>query len=231
MQKKISLPDFFRQNTWFFSGFLLFVIIGGVLLFFIETGDAVFYFSGRRSYWVDLFYRYGTEMGEALVYIIALTVLLFVRYRYALVIPLLGFTVSVVAFGMKTFFGHDRPMLYFKKLGLFDQLTVIEGVRLNGGANSFPSGHTMSAFALYAFLAFCLPYKKGGSVVFFLLALMVGVSRIYLVQHFLKDIYLGAIVGVLIAMIWYYVSLLPRNQWMDGYMTLPINRKPLAGRE
>lgn len=230
MQKKISLPDFFRQNIWFFVGLLLFVIIGGVLLFFLETGDAIFYFSGKRSYWGDLFFRYGTEMGEVLVYVVALVALLFVGYRYALVIPLLGFTVSVVAFSMKAFFGHDRPSLYFKKLGLFDQLTVIEGVRLNGGANSFPSGHTMSAFALYAFLAFCLPYKKGGAVVFFLLALMVGVSRIYLVQHFLKDVYLGAIVGVLIAMTWYYISLLPKNQWMDGRMSLPTNGKTLAGR-
>ena len=40
----------------------------------------------------------------------------------------------------------------------------------------------------------------------FTIALIVGISRVYLVQHFLKDVYLGAIMGVLIAMGWYYIQ-------------------------
>ncbi|MBK8704891.1 MAG: phosphatase PAP2 family protein [Saprospiraceae bacterium] len=39
-----------------------------------------------------------------------------------------------------------------------------------------------------------------------MIALLVGFSRIYLIQHFLKDVYLGAIMGVAIAVIWYWLA-------------------------
>ena len=121
-------------------------------------------------------------------------------------VPLLGFSVSVISYLTKTYFGHDRPSLYFRKLGMLDEINLVEGIVLNGGTTSFPSGHTMSAFALYAFLAFCLPKKKWLAALLFLIALLVGISRIYLVQHFLQDVYLGAILGVLIGMGWYWIQ-------------------------
>jgi len=214
--KPIAFWNLIRENAWFFSGLLLFLIVGAIMLLLIDTGDAIFFFSDRRTPFWDLFFVYGTKAGEAIIYFIALAALLFVRYRYAITLLLMGISVSVVSFAMKALFGHERPSLFFRNTGVFDQLTVIEGVRLNGGANSFPSGHTMSAFALFGFLAFCLPRKRGAGLFFFLMALMVGLSRIYLIQHFLKDVYLGAIVGVLLAMMWYYLAHFPKANWLDG---------------
>ena len=70
----------------------------------------------------------------------------------------------------------------------------------------------MSAFALYAFIAFCLPNKKLVSLILFLFALLVGISRIYLVQHFLKDVYLGAIMGVMIGILLFWAQGLLSNE-------------------
>jgi membrane-associated phospholipid phosphatase len=66
--------------------------------------------------------------------------------------------------------------------------------------NSFPSGHTMAAFGLYAALAF---YAKKWYQAFglFFLALLVGYSRIYLSQHFLVDVIFGAMLGCLAALV------------------------------
>ena len=164
-------------------------------------------------------FRYGTKLGEEFAYFFILILLLFYSYRQALVVPFLGLSVTIVAFLAKQVFAHDRPYLYFNKQGIFETITTVEGVTLNGGANSFPSGHTMSAFALYAFLAFCLPSKKIGAVLLFAIALMVGLSRVYLVQHFFQDIYLGALIGTLIAIVWYFLQ----------YRIFPYPLQPLDG--
>jgi membrane-associated phospholipid phosphatase len=217
MQQAFSLTALIRENSWYFIGFLIFLIVGAILLYTIDTGDAVIYFSERRSTFGDFFFKYGTKIGEAGIYFVIVFILLFVRYRYAIIVPLLGLSVSITTYILKDFFGHDRPSLFFRRLGQLDELTLIEGVRLNGGTNSFPSGHTMSAFAIFTFLAFCWPMinKKLVGFLCFLVALMVGISRIYLVQHFLKDVYLGAIIGLFLSILWYYLASLPKRPWLD----------------
>jgi membrane-associated phospholipid phosphatase len=216
MKRPLALRGLIGQNTLYFTAFALFLIIGGILLLCIETGEDIFFFSARRSSLGDAFFRYVTKMGEAPIYLLAIAVLLFVRYRYALSVPLLGFIVTFVSYWSKQYFRHDRPLPYLSKLGTFDQLNLVEGVTVHSGSNGFPSGHAMSAFAICTFLALCLPYKRRLALPLFALALLVGLSRIYLVQHFLKDVYLGAVLGVLLAMGWYYLQSLPKKAWLDG---------------
>ena len=226
---KLSITrDVFKENSLFLILFFAFILVGAIILAFIETGDTVFFFNGQRTWFWDQFFKYGTKIGEAGVYFVALFILLFVGYRYALSVPFVGFSVTVTAFLLKDYFKHARPSLYFKELGLMDQLTVIEGVRLNGGTNSFPSGHTMSAFAIFTFLALCLPNKKGKGILLFMLALIVGISRIYLVQHFFKDVYLGAIIGVALAFIWYYIARLPNQAFWDKHLVWKKSSRKLA---
>jgi len=167
-------------------------------------------------------------MGEHFLYLFALIALLFVRFRYALMIPLIGVVVTIVSFLMKGYFLHDRPTTYFRKLEQFDQVNVIDGVALLLGQSSFPSGHTMSAFALYGFLALILPKKNWLGPLMLIIALLIGISRIYLVQHFLKDIYLGAIMGTFIALLLYYLqTLIPINpkRWLDQYIFYPKSNR------
>ncbi len=200
-----SLRQLIRENIIFFSAFLGYLLLGAILLNLIKQGDEVMYFSDRRSPFGDAFFRNATKMGEEWAFLGGAVLLLFYRYyRSAIYIPLIGALVTLASYLSKVYFAHERPSLYFRNLGILDQINIVEGIHLNGGANSFPSGHTMAAFALYAYLALCLPHKRWAGALFFLLALLVGISRIYLVQHFLKDIYLGAIMGVLIALPFYY---------------------------
>ena len=83
------------------------------------------------------------------------------------------------------------------------QLGFIPGFEMNKVLTSFPSAHTMAAFALFSFLAFCFPRKPWLSLTCVIAALLVGVSRMYLVQHFFKDVYTGALLGVTLGAIAY----------------------------
>lgn len=216
-----------KENRWFFSCFALFLLVGAILLLTIDQGDEIFYFSDRRTVFGDLFFRYATLLGEGAGFVIVALIFLFVRFRTAMYIPLLGMVVMVISSVTKKLFAHPRPWLYFQQLNMTDQLQLVEGVHINGGANAFPSGHTMAAFALYAFLAFILPKKQGWAVLLFMIALLVGVSRIYLVQHFLKDVYLGAVLGVAIAMIMHYLHhKFPDQAWAER--SLLKKQKPVA---
>ena len=206
-----------KKNLSFFIGFLLFLIAGLVLLLTTEKGSIILYFNEHRSLEGDLFFLYATRLGEAFPYLLAIVYFLFVRFRYSLMVLIAGLSAGIISLITKTFFDHNRPSLYFKELGVFEQLNLIDGIQL-WEKYSFPSGHTMSAFAVYGTLAFLFGRKKSLGIVFLLLAILVGVSRMYLVQHFLQDIYLGAILGVLIAMIIYaFQSKFPYNQnhWLD----------------
>ena len=72
----------------------------------------------------------------------------------------------------------------------------------HSGLNSFPSGHTTSAFALATILALHAT-KKGWGIFFLLLAVGVAYSRIYLGQHFLPDVTMGAILGTVSGLLVY----------------------------
>jgi undecaprenyl-diphosphatase len=62
--------------------------------------------------------------------------------------------------------------------------------------SSFPSSHAANAFAL----AWILGARwRRGIPVFFALALLVAFSRMYLNRHFLSDVVVGALIGVICA--------------------------------
>ncbi|MEL6866012.1 MAG: phosphatase PAP2 family protein [Bacteroidota bacterium] len=201
-----SNQSLIQENRYFFAGFMLFLITGFVLLINLKQGELILFFSEHRSPNGDAFFRLTTQLGEEFIYITLIIGSLFYRFRYSLLFTLTGLVVMIVSLVAKTIFAHERPFTFFDKLGQFDQLNVVDGVSLLVGPTSFPSGHTMSAFAMYGLLAFLLPYKKPWGFMFLSIAALVGLSRIYLIQHFVKDVFTGAILGVGIAMLLYQLN-------------------------
>ena len=198
-----SLRTVLMENAFFFAAFAVFSVIGAVWLMISDKGEAVLFFSRHRSPFGDLFFVFADNLGDGILFLPLLVSLLFYRFRFAATVPGLGLSVLVVTQTAKAFFGHPRPLPYLEKMDLLDQIVPVDGVTINQGMNSFPSGHTMTAFAIFSFLAFCLPHKKWNGLFFFSLAFIAGLSRIYLVQHFFQDVYAGAILGVLLSLVWY----------------------------
>lgn len=162
----------------------------------IPVGEELFWINAHRSVGADWFFSIATRLGEEWAYVGLVVVLLLYRYRTVWALPLLGIAVTMLAHGSKAWFGHDRPYPYFTKLGLWHELKPVEGIELLRGANSFPSGHTMSAFALYTFAVLNLPRKPWVSCSLLAVAAATGLSRMYLLQHFLKDVVAGAALGI-----------------------------------
>ena len=72
---------------------------------------------------------------------------------------------------------------------------VVEGVTIHGH-NSFPSGHTTTAFSLALLIVLLVP---GRFVIFpaIVVAALAGYSRVYLAQHFPLDVAAGIVTAVL----------------------------------
>lgn len=193
------------QNRWFFASFVLFLIVAGIILIFTNHGDEIYFFSNNRTYYTDVFFRAFTNVGDGSIFVLAFIILLFWRYRTAATIFLLGISVFLTSASTKRIFSEPRPYRYFEERNLLDKITFVEGVHIVKGTTSLPSGHTMVAFAFFTFLALVLPQKKWIGFLLFVAALLVGISRMYLVQHFLSDVYLGSITGVMLAIIFHFV--------------------------
>ncbi len=221
-----------KDNRLYFVLFALFFLLGCILLSQINQGDLILFFSENRSPFGDAFFRNFTKMGEEIVYIVSLAVLLFYRFRYAILVPLTAVLVTIVSFSAKSFFSFNRPSVFFQKDNIIDQINLVEGVQLLTGPTSFPSGHTMSGFAMYGLLAFLFPKKKAWAVLFFLMALLVGISRIYIVQHFLRDVVSGAVCGTVLALLIYYLQARipynPHSIWDKGILDLVQKKQPRA---
>jgi membrane-associated phospholipid phosphatase len=107
----------------------------------------------------------------------------------------------IVSAILKRTFEHWRPISILEQNGLLAQINLVPNAEFLSGGGSFPSGHTMGGFALYTLLALIAFRGIWAQIGLFLAAAAVGISRIYLVAHFPKDVLFGSFLGVSIA-IW-----------------------------
>jgi len=136
-----------------------------------------------------------TNMGDGLFLTLIGIVLLFLRKNYWLVILLClllpsGFTQLLKHF---VFEDQHRPAILMAHI---NDLYFVEGIKQNR-FNSFPSGHTTAAFSLYTLLALMTSNKKIGYI-WPIVASIVGLSRVYLMQHFWVDILVGSFIGIVL---------------------------------
>ncbi|MEM1120670.1 MAG: phosphatase PAP2 family protein [Bacteroidota bacterium] len=228
IRQKLTFSKTFQlvltENTYFFVCFLIYLLFGAIGILSLSHGDLLVYFSDHRTAFGNTFFSNATKLGEELSYLFFVVFFLFVRFRYALLVPLTGLVVTIISFLTKSFFQQPRPSIYYQELGTLGELNLVEGVKMVKGLTSFPSGHTMSAFALFTLVALLVKRKKGVAILLFLIAVSVGLSRIYLMQHFLRDVYLGSILGVGISVLLYWWQLsydYDPAKWYDQKLSFP----------
>lgn len=214
-----------KDYKWYWIWMGVFLLGGAYLLMSIDTGDEVLFFSERRTAFGNVFFRVATHLGEFIAFVSVMGILLFFSLRRTLVVGLMGFAVLISGSLLKFVFHQPRPKSFFQSRDMIAQLNFVDGVYVNSGATSFPSGHTMGAFALFGLLALFFPRRPLLASLFFLTALSVGVSRIYLVQHFLKDVYLGAILGTMIALLaWSLDAHWSKKLWSNWRLPMLWNK-------
>jgi membrane-associated phospholipid phosphatase len=142
-----------------------------------------------------------TNVGDGLYSIGLFLLLLWFRkplpgWEIVFVFLLSGLMVQL----FKNIFPMPRPQTLLENT---NYQYFIHGVT-NVGNASFPSGHTATAFGTVTILSI-FTKNKMISLLYLLAAILVGYSRIYLGQHFLQDVLAGALIGVPVALIVYFV--------------------------
>lgn len=188
-----------HQQTPVWSILTLYFGLGIIGLLLMNKGDLVIFFSEHRSWFLNGFFKFTNYFGEWYIYVIGFVIALLLRHwRAAISVALLSGLVALFSALLKKYFAHPRPKAWLEAQDIF--IEYVPDLYINAGNTSFPSGHTFSAFATFCFFAFMVkpPYLK---IIFATFAILGGLARVYLSQHFLEDILFGGLLGLLLAMI------------------------------
>jgi len=201
----LKQPYFSLKPYYFYLAICIcYFIIAAAILLLSQKGQSELYINSHFTPYFDTFFKYYTNLGDGWFYAafnIALLLVGFYEVLLALVTILI--TTSIIHLCKEILFhGISRPMGFFvRDLNIH----LVNGVDIHL-ENTFPSGHTCTGFNMAIMLVFILvkyqPAFKNIWVSFiFILAFLIGISRIYLMQHFLADTMAGTFVGTFVALL------------------------------
>jgi membrane-associated phospholipid phosphatase len=202
------------NNRYFFLPYVLFLIVFLISAFSYTKTEMHIWANQIHSPFFDLFFSYVTHMGDGIMIAILFVVFLFVKYRYAIAFLIGSLLTSGVIHLFKKLLLDEvyRPSKYFELYETF-QLHIVEGVKLLS-LQSFPSGHTSTAFNVFLMLAL-VSKNHFLKLALFAMALLVAYSRVYLSQHFFIDIAAGSFIAVLLTFVSYYQVKQWNRAWLE----------------
>jgi len=175
------------------------------LFFFLNGSDSIlldnfFYIYTGTWTWLVLYlcfiwiFIYRKNWKEIICILVAVALLIFLADKISS-----GF--------FKPFFQRFRPTHH---PDFMDQVDIVYNYR--GGLYGFISSHAANSFAFATFTALVFKNRLFTFTIF-LFAILNSYSRIYLGVHFISDVLVGAIVGMLIAGCIYLIYSLIRKKW------------------
>ena len=139
-----------------------------------------------------------TSLGDVgFIWILISVILLFFKKTRSLGFQLLisiGFAYLIYQWVMKPIIARPRP---------FTQNPIVELLIKAPKDFSFPSGHTACGFS---FVIILFLKKNKWWLPAFVLASLIGFSRLYLYVHFFTDVICGALCGIIFGAISFYFS-------------------------
>jgi membrane-associated phospholipid phosphatase len=163
-------------------------------------GEEVLFCQAHRSDILNSLFIWITQLGEW-ISIFALGAYLLIRNRKALLAGMISFVpIDLLMLWIKRILDHPRPLRYFEH-GEISAIPDYPSLYLQ----SMPSGHTFTAFFIASFICFFFNLSLRYSLALILLAALIGISRIYLMCHFVEDILLGSILGIIAGILPTYI--------------------------
>jgi membrane-associated phospholipid phosphatase len=194
------LPPFIRNAL--FRGIIAQPFLTGMLLLFSllalsllwTTGQLIdasiflyFNFRGARPLWLDLIMLGFTQFGTGVMgMLLAVVLFLLDDHRLAYEIILGTLTLWLMVEIIKALIRRSRP---------FSKLTQARIVGPQARGCSFPSGHTSQSFFIAVLLIQHFKLGLGIAAFLYSLALLVGITRMYVGAHYPRDVLAGAILG------------------------------------
>ena len=187
------------NNRLFFIIFFVWVIFGAVLQLLFTPTEIMFWINRHHNSLSDSFFRYVTLLGEDTVWLGLFSYFAFEKYvkgienNQAIKVLLISWLSKIlVSVSLKNIFNYPRPIEVYQHSS--QAIHLVDGVTMHHW-QSFPSGHTMTAFGFACVLLF-VGSKKYLTIITLLVAMLVGYSRMYLFQHFPRDVFAGSVLGV-----------------------------------
>jgi membrane-associated phospholipid phosphatase len=143
----------------------------------------------------DYFFEYFTNMGDGLLWLVWLVAIFVAKRKYLFPLIISSFVLTTIftqVFKYVILPDEARPSTAIADQS---QIHFVAGVTIHS-INSFPSGHTATAFTFVLLIALTVK-RRDFLVLAFIVAVLVGYSRIYLGQHFPLDVGAGIIVAIL----------------------------------
>jgi undecaprenyl-diphosphatase len=149
-----------------------------------------FYHMANSHPWLSYFYFYFAKYGIILIFL-SFVYLIYKKTINAFICSLLAMAIAGTASFLINIF-WQRPHPFESHFGEIIQ-PIINGLRIS--ASSFPSIHTYIAFAI-AVSIFLYGHRRLGTVLF-IIAILIGLSRIGTGLHYPTDIVAGAVIGII----------------------------------
>jgi membrane-associated phospholipid phosphatase len=195
-----SLKYVLKEVRFFLIPYCIFLSFALVILAVFSKDEIHLAINRQYSPFWDAAMKTFTFLAEGYSIAVLVLVVVVINWRLGAFTGLAAFLASFITAMIKQhlFNNEPRPVYYFTELNQVP-LRLVPGLE-NNLFDSFPSGHTTVAFAMY-FCASFLVKKDWIKVLFFFLAATIGFSRIYLSQHFLADVCAGSLVGTLVSLL------------------------------
>lgn len=195
----IRMLTLIKATRFFLLPTLLSVAFGSACLVLLEKGEATIWLNNQHTDPLDVLFKLVTYLGDGrLIALFVVLVVFWRRYQGVLIAIIVIVTSMCNQLLKRLVFGWDRPAAV-----LGEPFYHAEGIEIHRHF-SFPSGHTVGAFSLL-FLMASLNRNPMWQILCWLLATLTAISRMYLFQHFLIDVTVGAFFGVVFSGIIYYL--------------------------
>lgn len=123
--------------------------------------------------------------------------------RFFLEVTILGSTTFLILVALGFWIAEKKSIAFLLSFALLVNMLVINSLKeivarprpgesITAMGDSFPSGHTSSAFVAFSILSYFFKQKKK---YLFGLASLVGVSRLWIGVHYPSDVLAGALIG------------------------------------
>ena len=217
------LLKFIRSNSVFIIPYA-FLAVFLIPVFILVSKNSLHLLINRYNLpLADFSFKYLTFLGDGFTPFVIAFIFLFFSFRKTIEVATAGSLAGLIGQFLKriVFPGIKRPYAIFKDLPDFH---LVQGVDMHSSF-SFPSGHAATIFAACFILA-GFTSNKPLKFILFLVALLVGFSRVYLSQHFLIDMYAGSFIGILSALAIFIIFDRLQAEWLDSSLlkVLKINR-------
>lgn len=181
-----------KFSRFFLLPYCIFLLSAAIVLCVFSKEEIHISINHHYSSFGDFVMPWITLGADGIVIAVVILLLFALNRKFALWTGISCLLASGITQTLKQtiFNGEARPKLFFSTPS---PLRFVPGVE-NYLFDSFPSGHSTIAFAFFFSLVFA--FKNNAlKTLFFLVALLIGYSRIYLSQHFLGDVFAGSIIG------------------------------------